>query len=151
MSCGRLQMWLRSQVAVVLAQAGGYSSDWTPSMGTSICHGHSPRNGKKRQKQKTKQNTNNKVAWRPVGCFGIYMALSCPWEEIMTSQEGPLSPMKHLTRNINCCYNLWSTALWWYTSRVCSRKTNWYTVSSFLLSFFFTLVPFLGNWGWTFL
>ena len=30
-------MWLRSCVAVALAQAGSYSSDWTPRLGTSIC------------------------------------------------------------------------------------------------------------------
>uniref|UniRef100_A0A8D1A626 DUF1725 domain-containing protein n=1 Tax=Sus scrofa TaxID=9823 RepID=A0A8D1A626_PIG len=30
--------------------ASGYSSDWTPSLGTSICHGSGPRNGKKKKK-----------------------------------------------------------------------------------------------------
>ena len=34
---GRLQTWLGSGIAVALAQAGGYSSDGTPSLGTSIC------------------------------------------------------------------------------------------------------------------
>ena len=33
----RSQMQLRSGVAVAVVQAGGYSSDLTPSMGTSIC------------------------------------------------------------------------------------------------------------------
>ena len=33
----RSQMRLRSHVAVAVAQAGGYSSDLTPSLGTSIC------------------------------------------------------------------------------------------------------------------
>ena len=41
----RLQMWLRSDVAV--AMDSGYSSDWTPSLGTSICPGY--------KRQKTKQ------------------------------------------------------------------------------------------------
>ena len=34
--CGS-RVRLGSRVAVVLAKAGGYSSDWTPSLGTSIC------------------------------------------------------------------------------------------------------------------
>ena len=35
----RLQTRLGSHVAVALAWAGGYSSDLTPSLGTSICAG----------------------------------------------------------------------------------------------------------------
>ena len=42
----RLQTWFRSCVAV--AAAGSYSFDLTPSLGTSICHGYSP---KKRQRE----------------------------------------------------------------------------------------------------
>ena len=38
-------------VAVALAQAGGYSSNLTPSLGTSICRQSSPRNGKKKKKK----------------------------------------------------------------------------------------------------
>ena len=33
----RLQTWIGSRVAVALVQAGGYSSDQTPSLGISIC------------------------------------------------------------------------------------------------------------------
>ena len=33
----RLQSRLGSQVAMALAEDSGYSSDWTPSLGTSIC------------------------------------------------------------------------------------------------------------------
>ena len=33
----RSQTWLRSGVAVAVALASGYSSDSTPSLGTSIC------------------------------------------------------------------------------------------------------------------
>ena len=43
----RLQTWLRSRVAVGLVQASGYSSDWTPGRGTSICRRSGPRKGKK--------------------------------------------------------------------------------------------------------
>ena len=43
----RLQTWLRSGVAVAVAQASGYSSDSTPSLGTSISQGHGPKKKKK--------------------------------------------------------------------------------------------------------
>ena len=43
----RLQTRLGSHVAVAVAQAGGYSSDSTPSLGTSMCCGSSPRKGKR--------------------------------------------------------------------------------------------------------
>ena len=33
----------RSQVAVAVAQACGYSSNWTPSLRTSMCHGCGPK------------------------------------------------------------------------------------------------------------
>ena len=39
MSGGVGQTWLRSHAAVVVAQASSYSSDWTPSLGTSLCLG----------------------------------------------------------------------------------------------------------------
>ena len=41
----RLQMWLRSYLPVVVAWAGSCSSDsdLAPSLGTSKCHGHSPK------------------------------------------------------------------------------------------------------------
>jgi len=51
MSCGvGSQTWLRSYVPVVVVQAGSCSSDSTPSLGPSICHGCSP----KKQKKKTR-------------------------------------------------------------------------------------------------
>ena len=36
----KLQMWLRSSIAVAVVQASDYSSDSTPSMGTSIRYGY---------------------------------------------------------------------------------------------------------------
>ena len=50
--CGRelwcsLQMWFGSNVAVALMWGGSYSSDWTPSLGTSICCGCGPKKQKK--------------------------------------------------------------------------------------------------------
>ena len=44
-------MWLRSLVAVAVAEASGYSSDSTPSLGTSICSGCGPRKTKKKKKK----------------------------------------------------------------------------------------------------
>ena len=43
-------MWLRSRVAVVLAWTGHYSSDLTPSLGTSIRPRCSPRKDQKKKK-----------------------------------------------------------------------------------------------------
>ena len=45
---GRSQMWLGSGIVVAVLQSGSYSSDWTSSLGTSICHTCGPK--------KTKQN-----------------------------------------------------------------------------------------------
>ena len=40
---------------LALAQASSYSSDSTPSLGTSICRGSGPRKGKKRETKKEKK------------------------------------------------------------------------------------------------
>ena len=46
----RSQIWLRSHVAVAVVKAGGYSSNLTPSLGSSTCCACGPK--------KTKQNQN---------------------------------------------------------------------------------------------
>ena len=51
----RLQTRLRSRVAVALAEAGGYSSDLTPSLGTSICCESGPRQWQKDKKKTLEQ------------------------------------------------------------------------------------------------
>ena len=51
----RLQTRLGSRVTVVLAWAGGYSSDSTPSLGTSICLRSGPRKKTKNKKKKKKK------------------------------------------------------------------------------------------------
>ena len=43
----RSQMQVKSGIAVAVMQASGYSSDYTPSLGTSICLGGGPRKDKK--------------------------------------------------------------------------------------------------------
>ena len=44
-------MRLGSWVAVALEQASGYGFDWTPSLGTSICHRCGPKETKKERKK----------------------------------------------------------------------------------------------------
>ena len=57
------ELWCRSQtrlgsrVAVAVVQDGSYSSDLTPSLGTSICHGNGPRKGRKTKNKQTNKNT----------------------------------------------------------------------------------------------
>ena len=52
------ELWCRSQtrlgscIAVALAYAGDHSSNWTPSLWNSICHGSGPRKGKLTKKKK---------------------------------------------------------------------------------------------------
>ena len=46
----RLQTWFRSYVAVAIAQASSYSSDLTPSLGTSICHRCGPKKTNQQKK-----------------------------------------------------------------------------------------------------
>ena len=48
-------MQLRSDIAVALAQAGGYSSDWTPGLGTSMYHRCGPKRTKRQKKKKKKK------------------------------------------------------------------------------------------------
>ena len=45
-------MWLGSFVVVTVAVAGGYSSDLTPRLGTSICLGCGPKKTKRPPPQK---------------------------------------------------------------------------------------------------
>ena len=56
----RSQMKLRSRVAVAAAWAGGYSSDSTPSLGTSMCHRCGPKKTKRQKKKKKKIKTPSK-------------------------------------------------------------------------------------------
>ena len=86
-------MWLRSGVAVAVAEASGCSSDSTPGLGTSICHGCGPK-----KKIKTKIKLKNKsrrlcqllmttefihfVLWRRMSemiCSGRLDYILLPW------------------------------------------------------------------------
>ena len=48
---------------------GSYSSDWTPSLGTSICRGSGPRNSKKTKKQKNKTKQKKRASCFPLVSF----------------------------------------------------------------------------------
>ena len=49
-------MWLGSPVAGPVAQADEYSSNVTPSLGTSICCGCGPKKKKKKKKKERKKD-----------------------------------------------------------------------------------------------
>ena len=53
-----MQTWLRSRIAVAVVQAGGYNSDSTPTLGTSICCGCGPK------KTHTHTKKNQVVTWK---------------------------------------------------------------------------------------
>ena len=61
------ELWCRSEIrlgsliAVAVTQAGGYSSDLNPSLGTSICHRCGPKKVK-RQKRKEKKERMKLIA-----------------------------------------------------------------------------------------
>ena len=69
-SCGvGWQMQLKSCVAAAtaVAKASGYSSDLTPSLGTSICQGCGPKKQKKKKKKRIKEGTSNQTDQADVG------------------------------------------------------------------------------------
>ena len=74
--CGS-QTRLGSRVAEALAQASNYSSDSTPSLGTSICRKSGPRNSKKTKKKKKKKKNFNENQIKkgktgvPLWCNGL--------------------------------------------------------------------------------
>ena len=60
----RSQMQFGSYVAVAVVKAGSYVSDWTPSLGTSICHGWSPKKPKTKKKKKRKERKEREAYWQ---------------------------------------------------------------------------------------
>ena len=57
-----MQTQLRSLVAVAVAKSGSCSSDSTPSLGTSICPGCSPKKKKRKKKKRKKKKNTQAVA-----------------------------------------------------------------------------------------
>ena len=70
----RSQMHLRSGIAVAMAQAGSYRSDWTPGLGTSICH----RCGPKKNKKEKKKISNNPVLRKVLPLMFNHVRLTIP-------------------------------------------------------------------------
>ena len=67
----RLQMWPGSGVAVIVAQASSYSSNWTHSLETSICHMSAALKRqnikKKKKKRKKEKKKKRKIIYLPNG------------------------------------------------------------------------------------
>ena len=61
-------MWLTSGIAVAVVSVGSYSSDSTPSLGTSICH----RGGSKKKKKEKKRKCiySSSIDWSARGGGG---------------------------------------------------------------------------------
>ena len=57
----RLQTRLGSGIAMALAKAISWSSDWTPRLGTSMCRGCGPKKTKKDQKKKKVNEIDQKT------------------------------------------------------------------------------------------
>ena len=53
--CGS-QTWLGSGIAVAVAEAGGYRSNWTPTLAISICRGCGPKKTRKKKKERERIN-----------------------------------------------------------------------------------------------
>ena len=91
----RSQMWLRSHVAVAVVKVGSCSSNLTPSLGTFIGLGCSP---KKAEQNKTKQKWGSTKPWNfwALACLFCSSAVSSVWSEGMVgcssipSQQLPL-------------------------------------------------------------
>ena len=62
-------MWLGSCVAVAVVQAGNYSLDSTPSLGTSICCGCGPEKHTNKQVSKVVQRGQRKRKGRERGQY----------------------------------------------------------------------------------
>ena len=63
----RSQMQLGSCVAVAMAKAGSCSSDLTPSLGTSICHGEALKKEGKKERRRKEKKRNIHRSWRFLG------------------------------------------------------------------------------------
>ena len=96
----RSQMRVRFYAAVALAQAGSYSSDWTPGLGTPICHGCGPK--------KTKRQKKNALQFQ-LGEFGIF------W--------GPKPPVSLHGPSINL-YLLQTQTLRFVLASLCVKHTD---------------------------
>ena len=87
----RSQMWLGSCVVVAVVQASSYSSDSTPSLGTSICLGCSP---KKKKKKKNPSHLGKADAPHPKGLW-LRPLQNVSWLKVSSTGSGrPLTSTK---------------------------------------------------------
>ena len=103
-------MRLGSGVAVALTVAGNYSSNWTPSLETSICHGCSPRKDKKKKKSivfKYVSYNKNKFLKYYLYYIKICKILGHKCDKIHAKSEN----LKALLREIKEGLNKWSDIL----------------------------------------
>ena len=77
------QTQLRSDVGVALAQAGSNSSNWTPSLGTSICCRYSP---KKDERQANKQTNKTPNKFRTT-CDPAIPILGIYWDKTFIHKD----------------------------------------------------------------
>ena len=83
-------MWFGSQDVVAVAQASGYSFNSTTSLGTSICHGCSPK--KINEQQKKDKNLFFRVPvvtkwdWQGLGSIGTQVLFPAPHNGLRTQR-----------------------------------------------------------------
>ena len=92
--CCRLQMGLRSRVAVAVEEAGSCSSDSTPSLGTSKCHRYGPKKTKRQKKNSVMLNTYT-YTHKHI-CIHVHIYI-----RVLTHMHTHI--LKHLT-HLNCVY-----------------------------------------------
>ena len=116
------ELWCRllgSRLAVALAQAGGYSSDLTPSLGTSICLGSSPRNSKKTKRQKKKN------PWQKNRYTGVKNWEH--WSNLLQDAWPPVSLYADQLPPLLLYTTLYNTSSLWQESCLCLLQYFWYT------------------------
>ena len=110
------ELWCRSQtrlgswVAVALAQTDNYSSDLTPSLGTSICHVCGPRKDRGKTLAKFSlyyKDTVIKIQW----CWGSSHFGSVIMNLTSIHEDTSLALLRGL--KIRCCHELWCTSQAW--------------------------------------
>ena len=81
-------MRLRSCVAVAVVYAGSYSSDSTPSLGTSICCGCTTKErkkGRKKERKKGRKKERRKVYESVAFLNGVTKCKNLCWSQVTTS------------------------------------------------------------------
>ena len=97
--CCRSQTWLISCVSVGVVWAGGYSSDSTPSLGTSIYHGCGP---KKTKKTPPNQNKQTKECKALIVIYLGHFSRLCLQRTNLRNEA--ISPSQPTSRVLTACY-----------------------------------------------